>query len=100
MKTIEIFKMFNSDTLRNRSSALLIVKKILSFPDSEVIVIDFNNVVFISRSFCHGLLSGIANRRKVSFTNTNTEIERMIRISPKKPNYSFNNHIEEVEVGN
>lgn len=98
MKTIPVFEMFKTDTLRNRSTALRIIEKIHSLPRTEVVSIDFSNVIFASRSFCHELSSGLQKRENVKFINMDKEVERMFEISRIKPHYYISRPLKQVEI--
>jgi len=87
---IRLSKMFNTDTLRDRQSAMLVVERVSKLDRSASIVIDFSDIVFVSRSFCHELLSCLQSRGNIRFENVNKEIQEMMLASLEKPN----NHLD------
>ena len=94
MKTLKLYEMFNSDTLRNRSTAASIVKDMAKFK-SEKIIFDFENISFISRSFAHELLSNLKEKDiDFQFVNTNHVIDTMFRISSIKPKFVFSTPVK------
>jgi hypothetical protein len=82
---ISLCDMFRTDTLRDRQTALLAIKKISEVPVGQLVQIDFSNVIFVSRSFCHELLTYLKDRDNVQFENMNKEIQAMMIASLKKP---------------
>jgi len=87
--TIEVYNIINSDTLRSRKAASNIVDIICNVPLAEDVNIDFENIIFTSRSFCHELLSSIKNRENVRLINANSEIKKMCDVATKKPKIDF-----------
>ena len=88
-KTVQVYNMIKSDTLRSRKTASNIVNTILEFPSTEDVNIDFKKIVFASRSFCHELLTSVKKRENVYLVNTNSEINKMCEVATKKPNIHF-----------
>ncbi len=86
---IDLYGMFHTDTLRDRRTALLVVKEI-SKDSSEFVQLDFANIDFASRSFCHELLTNLTKRDNVRFENVNEEVRHMMIASLKKPH----NHLD------
>lgn len=85
---IKLYELINGDdTLRNRDTAKKIIEIIAKEPESNQVVIDFDKIEFATRSFLNELLSNLYNR-KVSYINTNRDIEKMMKISFKN---SFSN---------
>jgi hypothetical protein len=81
---IFLHDMFHTDTLRDRRAALLVVREV-SKSSPELIQLDFANIIFASRSFCHELLIHLTKRDNVRFENVNEEIRQMMIASLKKP---------------
>ena len=79
---LKLYDMFCNDTLRHRDSARKIVELINKQDESKPIVVDFDKIDFVSRSFLHELLCGVGNRT-VSFSNANNEITQMTNIIQK-----------------
>jgi hypothetical protein len=77
--------MFGTDTLRDRETALLVIKRISGVPLGQIVQIDFSNITFASRSFCHELLTFLRNRNDVQIENTNKEVQLMMIAAVKKP---------------
>ena len=88
-KTVQVYNMVKSDTLRSRKTASNIVNTIVELPSTEDVFIDFKKIVFASRSFCHELLTSIRNRDNVHLVNTNSEINKMCEVATKKPVVDF-----------
>lgn len=82
---ISLYDMFCTDTLRDRQTALLVIRRISNVPSEQPIHIDFSNITFASRSFCHELLTYLRNRDNVQIENTNKEIQLMMIAALKKP---------------
>ena len=82
---INLYDMFRTDTLRDRETALVAIKKISEVPLGQLVQVDFSNVVFASRPFCHELLTYLKNRDNVQFENMNKEIQVMMIAALKKP---------------
>ncbi len=81
---INLYDEFCTDTLRHRETARKIVDEITKKPENDSIVIDFSNIVFASRSFCHELIFDLKNR-DVVFTNRNDEVKRMMELVQHRP---------------
>jgi len=79
---ISLYEMFCTDTLRHRETARSLIDNISIISNTEQVVIDFNNIVFASRSFCHELITEL-KRPNVKFINTNEEIKKMIQALDK-----------------
>lgn len=88
-ETFQLYYLAKSDTLRSRKTASKIVDMIFNLPQTEEVFIDFYNIIFASRSFCHELLTSIENRRNVSLVNANSEIKKMCSVVTKKPDVDF-----------
>lgn len=82
---INLYRMFRTDTLRDRQTALLVVKEISKMPVSYPVKINFERIIFASRSFCHELLTGLKDRKSVKFENMNQEIKIMMEVALRKP---------------
>lgn len=94
MKTLKLYKMFNSDTIRSRTTAMLILKDISKFK-SEKIIFDFENINFVSRSFAHELLSNLnKDNKNFEFVNTNDTIDAIFRIALIKPKFVFSTPVK------
>ncbi len=78
---IKLFELFRTDTLRHRETARIVVNLLEEKKETQN-VIDFDQIVFASRSFLHELLCDIGNK-KVVFHNTNEEIRQMMEIAKK-----------------
>ena len=85
---ISLYDMFHTDTLRDRQTALLIIREICEMPASNPITVDFDKIVFASRSFCHELVMNLRDRKNVSFENVNEEILKMFIAVQTKPHIS------------
>ena len=88
-KTVEIFNLVQSDTLRSRKTADKIAEVVFELPTTEDVNIDFRNIIFASRSFCHELLMAIKNRKNVQLINANSEVKKMCDVATKKPKINF-----------
>ncbi|MBN2487839.1 MAG: hypothetical protein JXA98_02290 [Methanosarcinaceae archaeon] len=86
---LQVYDIIKSDTLRSRQAACNIVDTIFEIPPTEDVYIDFNNIIFASRSFCHELLTAIKQRKNVHLVNTNSEIKKMCDVATKKPEIIF-----------
>jgi len=80
---INLYEVVKTDTLRHRDTAQKIIKIINETPREEETVIDFNRIVFASRSFCHELIKGLQNQ-KTTFINMSKEVNEMMQISKLK----------------
>lgn len=89
---INLYEMFCTDTLRHRETALEVLKE-LSNKDDEEIIIDFTNIKFASRSFCHELMSGVRYRKNVQLKQIGPEVQLMIH-ALDKPKLTLNLPIE------
>jgi len=79
MKKIVLFDIFRTKTLRNRDTATSITQNLRS---SEIVEIDFADIEFASRSFCHELFVGIKKKQlNVKIINANEQVQQMFRIS-------------------
>jgi len=87
--TIALYSTFKSDTLRSRKTAHAIVENIFITPYYEDINVDFKNIIFASRSFCHELLTGINNRKNVHLVNISADIKKMCDVATIKPEIKF-----------
>jgi predicted RNA binding protein with dsRBD fold (UPF0201 family) len=98
---IDLYEMFKTDTLRHRDTARKVLE-ISKAPPTTEIIIDFQGIIFASRSFCHELRNGL-NERKVTYENMSPEVNEMmqiVRIKPKiKPRKTFNHKKLELPVG-
>lgn len=81
---IQLKKLTKRDTLRHRATAQMILRKIEKNPENQSITLDFKGVTFASKSFLHELLSGL-QIRETHYTNTNEEIDLMIKLAFTKP---------------
>ncbi|MGA3190988.1 MAG: hypothetical protein ABSD73_00560 [Candidatus Bathyarchaeia archaeon] len=82
---ISLYDMFGTNTLRDRETALLVTKRISDVPSGQTVQIDFSNIIFASRSFCHELLTFLRSRNDVQIENTNKEVQLMMIAAVKKP---------------
>ena len=82
---LRLCEMFGTDTLRDRQTALSVIRKISETSSSRSIQLDFAGIIFASRSFCHELLTYIETRDNVQLENVNKEIEQMMIAVLKKP---------------
>lgn len=82
MVTINLYQMFETDTLCYRDNARKVVKKLPRDPKSPV-MIDFAKIDFASRSFLHELLYNLSNR-EVAFENRTEFIEKLMEIIERK----------------
>ncbi|WXG43069.1 MAG: hypothetical protein WED04_03240 [Promethearchaeati archaeon SRVP18_Atabeyarchaeia-1] len=83
---IKLRDMLGTGTLRDRETALFVLKEISQIPETCPVEIDFASIDFASRSFLHELLIGLKCRRNVSFQNLNNEVKNMMNVSLRKPN--------------
>jgi len=95
MKTLYLKNIFNSPILRSRSAAQLLFRKIQALPSTEKIILDFEDIDFVSRSFANELLVSLRNRANVSIVNTNSNIEEMFKVAKKKPKVHFEGVLEQ-----
>lgn len=91
---MKLYDMFGIDTLRDRQTALLVIREISEIPNSCTVKIDFTHIIFASRSFCHELLVGLKDRKNISFQNVNTEVKNMMIAALKKPNIPITDPIK------
>lgn len=85
---INLFDMFRTNTLRDRQTALLVIKEVSKIPPSNSVTINFEKIIFASRSFCHELLTNLKDRKNVTFQNMDETIRKMmviVRVRAKKP---------------
>lgn len=94
MKTFVLYDIFKSDTLRNRTTADALIREISSQKTSEKILLDFRNIVFVSRSFSNELLTHL-DRSRFEFVNMNNSVKRMFDVAITKPKFSFAKPIKE-----
>lgn len=87
---INLYDMFHTNTLRDRQTALVVVNKVSIIPPSTSVTLNFKEIIFASRSFCHELLTNLKNRKNVHFENVNEEVMKMMTIALKKPNVNLN----------
>jgi len=86
---INLYDIFHTNTLRDRQTALVIINKLSRVPSSEPITLNFQKIIFASRSFCHELLINLKDRKNVTFNNMNEEVRKMMVVSLKKPDTNF-----------
>jgi anti-anti-sigma regulatory factor len=85
---------------RNIAKAL---EETIKKTNTELVILDFSDVKFVSRSAAHSLLvlkerlwSRVSNKKRISFMNTSNDITEMFRIVaanralPKNENIKFN----------
>ena len=82
---IKLYDILCRSTLRDRETALLVLKEISKIPEACKVEIDFANIDFASRSFLHELQTGLRNRKNVTFQNMNSEVKNMMTVSLRKP---------------
>jgi hypothetical protein len=90
---ISLYDMFCTDTLRHRETAQHVINEISKMPISDDIILDFKNIAFASRSFCHELLSDLKYRPNVKLENMNQNVKAMMK-AIDKPKISFRIPIE------
>ena len=90
---IKLYKIFNTDTLRHRDTARVVLDMISKRRSTERLVIDFAGISFASRSFCHELKRGLGVR-EVVFVNMMPEVEGMMSIAFSKPRVDFEPPVE------
>jgi len=81
---INLKKLTKKDTLRHRDTAQMILKHIQEAPKNQPVTLDFHGIIFSSKPFLHELLSGLLDR-EIHYTNTNEEIDSMIKLAFIKP---------------
>ena len=81
---LNLHELFKTDTLRHRDTAEAVVKLIKGASTNEPAVIDFQGIVFISRSFSHELQRGLQNH-DVTYVNMAPEVEEMMQLAHVKP---------------
>jgi hypothetical protein len=81
---IDLYLMLKTDTLRHRDTARKVRDKISKAPPTTETVIDFQGIIFASRSFCHELRNGL-NERKATYKNMSPEVNEMMKIVKRKP---------------
>ncbi len=99
---IDLYLMLKTDTLRHRDTARKVLDEVEKAPPIAEIIIDFQGIIFASRSFCHELRNSLC-KRKVIYKNTSSEVNEMMQIvkrKPKiKPRKTFNHKKLELPVG-
>ena len=81
---IKIYNIVDTDTLRHRESAQMILQIIAKEPVDSQVVLDFTGIIFASRTFLHEMLSGLRGR-ELKIINVNADVESMIQITFNKP---------------
>ena len=61
------------------------MQQLESLPLDENIIIDFDRIIFASRSFCHELLSSLTKRADVLIDNVNSDVSQMMALAIVKP---------------
>lgn len=89
IKLIELVKV---STLRHRDTAKMIVVKVLNVPE-EGVIIDFEDIEFASRSFCHELKKGLKGK-DVEYINMRPEVDEMMQLVAIKPKVDIKNGFE------
>ena len=95
---LNLFETFQTDTLRHRETAQIILDMIRQIPENAEVIINFDKIIFVSRSFCHELLSNLKCRKNVSYKNKNQEIEQMMSLVFTKPHVNFNTLIRKENI--
>ncbi len=90
---IKLYEILNTDTLRHRDTARMVLDRVSQRRSDERIVIDFAGISFASRSFCHELKRGLGDL-DVVFVNMMPEVEGMMRIAFSKPKVDFEPPVE------
>jgi anti-anti-sigma regulatory factor len=81
---IKLYKIVDTDTLRHRETAQMILLPIVKEPRDTPVTLDFSGITFASRSFLHELLSGL-NGRELKIINAKAEVKFMVKIAFNKP---------------
>jgi len=81
---IKLYKIVDTDTLRHRETAQMILQSIVKESRDAPVTLDFDRITFASRSFLHELLSGL-NGRELEIINANSEVKFMVKIAFNKP---------------
>lgn len=89
MMQIDLYDMVRTNTLRDRQTALLVVKRVKKIPSPIAVTLNFDKIVFASRSFCHELLINLRDRKNVEFENTNETVTKMMIAVLKKPRFNL-----------
>ena len=85
MYAISVYDLFNTDTLRNRSTAQKLLNKI-KHSNTDIVNLDFKEIRFMSRSFTNELLEGIRSiPKKVELLNLSEDIQKMEKVALIKP---------------
>jgi len=82
--SVKVHDVVSLDTLRHRETAQRILSEINKRSNKGMLIIDFSDISFASRSFWHELMRGIPDR-KISFRNMRPEVEEMMHLSTIKP---------------
>jgi len=82
---LKLHDMFCTSTLRDRETALSVIKAVSRVPETSAVVLDFSKIIFASRSFCNELLIGLKDKKNVNFNNISEEVKNMMIASLKKP---------------
>jgi anti-anti-sigma regulatory factor len=81
---LNLFEIFKTNTLRHRDTAETVIKLVEDASTKESVVIDFQGIVFVSRSFSHELQRSLENC-EVTYVNMLPEIDEMMQITHIKP---------------
>lgn len=85
MARVDVYSIFETDTLRTREAADHILEKADDMNSNEVIL-DFAKIYFVSRSFSHELQTAMKKSpKRIRVINTNKNINRMFKVALRKP---------------
>ena len=89
MKKIILYRLFKTDTLLNRE----LVKQVFRTIQDNKLVIDFNKISFISKSFAHEILTAIRKKDlDVEFINVSENVQIMLDVAFNKPYVTLKMH--------
>lgn len=83
MKTTIKINRILSNIISSRTSIELIKSEIEKKSDTEVVILDFNNVEVISRSFAHELVLFLNSNLSIEISNTNEPVTAIIEAVKK-----------------
>lgn len=84
---LDLFTLFSNSTLRNRNTVKLISRKIKK---AKEVILDFEKIDFISKSFAHELKKFVKNSdKKIRMINKNQSIRQMLLIANIRPEIKY-----------
>jgi len=86
---LNVYDMFHTNTLRDRETAIELINRISKIPQSSTVTLNFDKIIFASRSFCHELIMNLQDKRNINFVNMNSDILNMMNIALRKPSFAM-----------